>query len=205
LAQHHTGGRLKVAPEHTDPEVLQLMKKPAVDDFVTFQQKFQEASQAAGKHQQLVPYFIASHPGCTIDSMIHLALFLKRTGHRPDKVQDFIPNPMDVAACMFYTGLDPMTGKEVYVARTGHERRLQRALLQFFKPENYFDVREALTSAGRADLIGSGPDCLIPARPPKEALQPPPKRARGPRSAERTAAGYRPFRQTAQRREKGRR
>ena len=205
LAQHHTGGRLKVAPEHTDPEVLQLMKKPAADDFVTFQQKFQQASQAAGKHQQLVPYFIASHPGCTIDSMIHLAQFLKRTGHRPDKVQDFIPNPMDIATCMFYTGLDPTTGKEVYVARTGHERRLQRALLQFFKPENYFDVREALTTAGRTDLIGNGADCLIPAHPPKEARQQQPKRTRGPQSPERTAAGYRPFRQTAQRREKGKR
>jgi uncharacterized radical SAM protein YgiQ len=205
LAQHHTGGRLKVAPEHTDPEVLQLMKKPAVDDFVTFQQKFQQASQAAGKHQQLVPYFIASHPGCTIDSMIHLAQFLQRTGHRPDKVQDFIPNPMDIATCMFYTGLDPKTGKEVYVARTGHERRLQRALLQFFKPENYFDVREALTTAGRTDLIGSDPDCLIPIHPPKEARQQPPKRARGPQSPQRTAGGYRPFRQTAQRREKGKR
>ena len=103
--------------------------------------------------------------------MIDLAVFLKRNGYRPDQVQDFIPAPMDVAAAMYYTGLDPFTKKPVHVARHLRDRKLQRALLQFFKPENYFDVRRALEKAGRTDLIGSGCDCLIPATAPREAIQ----------------------------------
>ena len=99
--------------------------------------------------------------------MIDLALYLKQHGLKPDKVQDFIPGPMDIATCMYYTGMDPMSGEAVYVPRGGHERRLQKALLQFFKPENYADVREALEEAGRLDLVGDGPECLIPSRPPK--------------------------------------
>src|SRR5205823_3949080 len=102
--------------------------------------------------------------------MIDLALFLKRNGYRPDQVQDFIPAPFDVATCMFYTGIDPFTKQKVYVAQGLGDRKLQRALMQFFKPENYFEVRRALEQAGRQDLIGSGCDCLIPARPPREAL-----------------------------------
>ena len=104
--------------------------------------------------------------------MIGLAQFLKRTGYRPDKVQDFIPGPMDIATCMYYTGLDPMTGKEVYVARGAHQRRLQRALMQYWKPENYAAVREALEEAGRQELIGDGPECLIAARPPQSGCGP---------------------------------
>ena len=103
--------------------------------------------------------------------MIHLAVFLKQNGYRPDQVQDFIPAPMDVATAMYYTGIDPFTKKPVQVARHLRDRRLQRALMQFFKPENYFEVREALQMAKRTDLIGDGCDCLIPARPPGEALQ----------------------------------
>ena len=102
--------------------------------------------------------------------MIGLALFLKRNGYRPDQVQDFIPAPFDIATCMYYTGIDPFTKEEVYVARGLRDRKMQRALMQFFKPENYFMVREALLQAGRSDLIGSGCDCLIPAHPPKEAI-----------------------------------
>ena len=102
--------------------------------------------------------------------MIDLALFLKRNHYRPDQVQDFIPSPFDIAACMYHTGLDPFTKKPVYVAKHLRDRKLQRALLQFFKPENYFEVRRALEQAGRQDLIGTGCDCLIPDRPPKEAL-----------------------------------
>jgi uncharacterized radical SAM protein YgiQ len=220
LARHHVGGLLKVAPEHADPEVLRVMKKPGVDDFVSFDEKFRRASAAAGKKQHLVPYFIAGHPGCDLDAMIALAEFLKRTGFRPDKVQDFIASPMDIATCMYYTGLDPMTGAEVYVARTTRERRLQRALLQFFKPENYFDVREALETSGRSDLIGDGPQCLIKARPPKSLTRKPggrPRRAEEQASQAGTAsqaaagglpccpqpiAGYRPHRSTARRRER---
>jgi len=171
LVKHHVGGKLKVAPEHVDPQVLDAMKKPANDDFVEFDREFQRASKTAGKQQYLVPYFIASHPASTLDSMIELALFLKRQGYQPDQVQDFIPSPMDIAAAMYYTGLDPFTMKPVYVAQHLSDRKLQRALLQFFKPENYFEVRKALEMAGRRDLIGDGCDSLIPSRPPKEALR----------------------------------
>jgi len=170
LAEHHVGGYLKVAPEHTDPEVLALMKKPSADDFAKFDREFKAASQAVGKKQYLIPYFIASHPGSSLASMIDLALFLKRNHYRPDQVQDFIPSPFDIAACMFHTGLDPFTMQPVYVAQHLRDRKLQRALMQYFKPENYFEVRRALEEAGRTDLIGSGCDCLIPAQPPREAL-----------------------------------
>jgi uncharacterized radical SAM protein YgiQ len=200
LAEHYVGGLLKVAPEHCSPDVLRLMKKPSIEEFTRFEQMFRQASTAVGKQQYLVPYFIAGHPGCTVEMMIQLAEFLKRTGHRPDKVQDFIPNPMDIATAMYYTGLDPMTGEEVHVPRTARERRQQRALLQFFKPENYFDVRDALLEAGREDLIGSESRCLIADRPPKEARSGKSKpAARHPRKP---TAGYRPRRPGAGRREK---
>jgi uncharacterized radical SAM protein YgiQ len=170
LAEHHVGGHLKVAPEHTDPEVLNLMKKPSADDYVEFDKAFKAASRRVGKKQFTVPYFIASHPGSGVEEMIDLAIFLKRNSYKPDQVQDFIPSPFDIAACMYYTGLDPMTKEPVKVTKGLKDRRMQRALLQFFKPENYFEVRRALEQAGRQDLIGSGCDCLIPDRPPKEAL-----------------------------------
>jgi uncharacterized radical SAM protein YgiQ len=170
LAEHHVGGHLKVAPEHTDPEVLNLMKKPSADDYVEFDKAFKAASRRVGKKQYTVPYFIASHPGSGVEEMIELALFLKRNSYKPDQVQDFIPSPFDIAACMYYTGLDPMTREPVKVTKGLKDRRMQRALLQFFKPENYFEVRRALEQTGRHDLIGSGCDCLIPDRPPKEAL-----------------------------------
>ncbi len=211
LAKHHVGGHLKVAPEHTDSNVLRLMKKPDSDDFRGFSEAFQQASRRAGKKQFVVPYFIASHPGSDLNAMIDLALFLKRNGHRPDQVQDFIPAPFDIATCMFHTGIDPFTGGEVHVAKGLRDRKMQRALMQFFKPENYFMVREALLKAGRGDLIGSGCDCLIPAQPPKEAL-----RARMEKANESLdegkfvhqipalkSTGYRPGRKTQQRRKKG--
>jgi radical SAM superfamily enzyme YgiQ (UPF0313 family) len=172
LAAHHVGGHLKVAPEHTDPHVLGLMKKPENDNFESFAQEFTKASHAAGKPKQyLVPYYIASHPGSDLHAMIDLALFLKRNGYRPDQVQDFIPAPFDIATTIYVCGIDPFTGKEVYVAKGLKDRKMQRALMQFFKPDNYFAVREALLQAGRGDLIGSGCDCLIPAQPPREALE----------------------------------
>ncbi len=170
LVTHHVGGRLKVAPEHVDEGVLALMKKPGPDDFVAFGREFDRASREAGKRQQLVPYFIASHPGSDLAAMIEVALFLKRNHYEPDQVQDFIPSPFDIAACMYHTGMDPFTMKPVAVAKHLRDRKLQRALLQFFKPENWFTVRKALLDAGRRDLIGDGCDCLIPADPPKEAL-----------------------------------
>jgi uncharacterized radical SAM protein YgiQ len=171
LATYHVSGRLTVAPEHADEGVLMKMKKPPLRDWDRFVSGFEDASRKAGKNQQLMPYFISSHPGSDLDAMIKLALFLKRTGYRPDQVQDFIPAPMDVATAMYYTGLDPRTLEPVPVARGLRDRRLQRSLLQFFKPANYFLVREALTKAGRTDLIGSGCDALIPDRAPPEALE----------------------------------
>jgi uncharacterized radical SAM protein YgiQ len=215
LAAHHVGGHLKVAPEHTDPDVLRRMKKPDVEDYAGFADAFREASDKAGKPKQsLVPYFIASHPGSDLDAMIDLAVFLKRNGYRPDQVQDFIPAPFDIATCMYYTGIDPFTGDEVFTAKHLRDRKLQRALLQFFKPENYFEVREALLKAGRGDLIGSGCDALIPSNPPKQALQA--RRARAERDVAegryvhtspkpepdgpRPSSGYRPGRKTARRR-----
>ena len=171
LAANHVGGRLKVAPEHTSPKVLELMKKPSIDNFGTFAKQFQKASADAGRpKQQIVPYFIASHPGSDLAEMIDLAVYLKRNGYRPDQVQDFIPAPFDIATCMYYTGLDPFTKKPVQTAHKLRDRKAQRALMQFFKPENYFEVREALIQADRADLIG-GCEGLIPANPPKEALE----------------------------------
>ncbi len=170
LARHHVGGHLKVAPEHVDPGVLGLMRKPATDDFEMFSEEFNKESKKAGKKQFIIPYFIASHPGSGLDEMIHLAVFLKQQGYKPDQVQDFIPAPFDVATAMYYTGIDPFTKKPVHIAKALRDRKMQRALLQFFKPENYFEVREALRQAGRMDLIGDGCDSLIPSKPPKEAM-----------------------------------
>jgi len=171
LTRHHVGGHLKVAPEHTDPSVLARMRKPGTDDFGKFAKSFAEESEKAGKKQYLVPYFIASHPGSDLDAMIDLAVFLKRNGYEPDQVQDFIPAPFDVATAMYYTGIDPFTKKPVHVARHLRDRKLQRALMQFFKPENYLEVRKALLMAGRGDLIGHGCDALIPAEPPRKVLE----------------------------------
>lgn len=215
LVKHHVGGHLKVAPEHTDPNVLHLMKKPALDNYESFARRFTQISCQEGKNQYLVPYFIAGHPGSDLHAMIDLALYLKRTGGRPEQVQDFIPSPFDLATCMYYTGLDPTTGQTVYVPKGERERKLQRALLQFFKPENYKLVQEALEKAGRADLIGAGPDCLIPAHPPRTKRDRPAldggprgKRATGnrPANSDRThtaippTGGYRPHRKTGKRR-----
>ena len=178
LAAHHVGGHLKVAPEHTDPDVLALMKKPAPTISRSSASEFQQASQQAGKKQYLVPYFIASHPGSTLDAMIDLAVFLKRNRYRPDQVQDFIPSPFDIAACMYHTGLDPFTKKPVLrrqaparpQAAAGPDAVLQAGEL-FRGPPG------ARSRPGRSDLIGSGCDCLIPDRPPKEALDRRRKRA----------------------------
>ncbi|MCB9830910.1 MAG: YgiQ family radical SAM protein [Planctomycetes bacterium] len=194
LARHHVGGMLKVAPEHSHPDVLAAMKKPTIEDFEGFHEAFMKASEEAGKRQFLVPYFIASHPGSGLEEMIHLAQFLKRSGHRPDAVQDFIPGPMDMATAMYYTGLDPTTLKPVAVARKLRDRRFQRALLQFFKPENWFEVRDALLAAGREDLIGAGRDCLIPAKPPREALAARRGDDQGEDRSGSRSTGYRPHR-----------
>jgi uncharacterized radical SAM protein YgiQ len=211
LAGHHVGGLLKVAPEHVDPDVLAVQKKPDINNFDKFASDFKKASEKGGKPKQyLVPYFISAHPGSDLKAMINLALYLKHNGYKPDQVQDFIPAPFDIATCMYYTGLDPFTKQPVHVARDLKNRKMQRALMQFFKPENYFEVRKALIEAGRADLIG-GCDGLIGANPPKEALDDRRRRANDTASGEyyhkvpkgaQEKRGYRPGRSSQVRQQK---
>ncbi len=208
LVRHHVGGHLKVAPEHTCDTVLTAMKKPPQREFEVFEQAFRAASRRAGKEQYLVPYFIASHPGSGVKEMIALAEFLKANGYRPQQVQDFIPAPMDVATCMYHTGLDPFTLAPVRSARQLRERRTQRALMQFFDPANWFLVRKALLDHGRGDLIGHGPRCLIPPRPPREAVEARREAAghatyvHARAAGTRPTVGYRPGRKGARRRPK---
>ncbi len=161
LVTHHISGQLKVAPEHCSDNVLKYMGKPSFGVYKKFEKRFYELTKAAGKKQYLVPYLMSSHPGSTLNDAIELALFLKRNKLHPEQVQDFYPTPGTVSTCMFYTGLNPFTLKPVYVPKTAEEKALQRALLQYFKPENRKTVLSALKKAGRTDLIGSGKDCLI--------------------------------------------
>ena len=168
LVEHHISGQLKVAPEHCSAPVLQCMGKPPIETYKRFQKRFYELTKSVGKKQYLVPYLMSSHPGSTIRDAIELAVFLKREGLHPEQVQDFYPTPGTVSTCMFYTGLDPYTLEPVYVPRTPKEKAQQRALLQYFRPENRETVLAALKAAGRTDLIGNGPDCLL--RAPAEAV-----------------------------------
>ncbi len=161
LVKYHVSGQLKVAPEHCSNRVLDLMGKPHFEVYKKFQKRFYELTEAAGKKQFLVPYMISSHPGSTLGDAIELALYLKKENLHPEQVQDFYPTPGSVSTCMFYTGLDPFTMKEVYVPKKNREKAMQRALLQYYKPENAMLVREALRAANRTDLIGDGKDCLV--------------------------------------------
>jgi len=169
LARHHTGGQLSVAPEHNKKDVLDKMKKPGIESYERFVDQFMCASEAAGKDQYLVPYFISGHPGSTLRDMAELAVYLKKNGLRPRQVQDFIPTPMSMAACMYYTGLDPFTRNPVYTAKDLYEKRLQKALLFYWDPAHHDEAREALIKAGRGDLIGTGPHCLLPPKTGKGA------------------------------------
>jgi uncharacterized radical SAM protein YgiQ len=162
LARHHTGGQLSVAPEHVDEDVLMKMKKPGAESFERFAEMFACSSEAANKEQHLVPYYISGHPGSTMESMIDLALYLKKRNMRPRQVQDFIPTPMSMAASMYYTGLDPFTGEPVYTAQTMREKRMQKALLLYWDPAHHDLAREALIAADRRDLIGSHKNALVP-------------------------------------------
>ena len=137
------------------------MGKPEIATYRAFQEKFYKLTKQAGKKQFLVPYLMSSHPGSTMREAIELSLFLKKEGLHPQQVQDFYPTPGTVSTCMFYTGLDPYTMEPVYVPKTKEEKAAQRAMLQYFKPENRALVEKALLAAGRKDLIGTGPDCLI--------------------------------------------
>ncbi len=168
LVENHVSGQLKVAPEHCSDNVLRLMGKPSFSVYKKFEKKFYELTDRVGKKQYLVPYLMSSHPGSTINDAIELSLFLKRNRLRPEQVQDFYPTPGTVSTCMFYTGIDPMTGKAVYVPKTPEEKAQQRALLQYFLPQNRRLVLDALKKAHRTDLIGTGRDCL--AAPDKKAF-----------------------------------
>ena len=162
LARHHTGGQLSVAPEHTSPGVLDKMKKPPIEHYERFAQAFCHASEQAGKEQYLVPYFITAHPGSTLSDTIELALWLKARNMRPRQVQDFIPTPMAIATTMFYTGIDPLTNEPVPVVRDLREKKRMKALLYWWDEAQWSLAREALRAAGRSDLIGPAPRCLVP-------------------------------------------
>ena len=161
LVKYHVSGQLRVAPEHCSAAVLDMMGKPHMDSYVEFSKQFSKYSEEAQKEQYLVPYLMSSHPGSTLESAIELALFLKKNHIRPEQVQDFYPTPATISTAMYYTGLDPYTMKEVYCTKNPHEKALQRALLQYYLPENAALVEEALKRAKRYDLIGNGDNCLI--------------------------------------------
>jgi radical SAM superfamily enzyme YgiQ (UPF0313 family) len=151
-----------VAPEHNNPTVLEKMKKPPIASYERFAQAFCQASEQAGKEQYLVPYFITAHPGSTLKDTIELAIYLKQRQMRPRQIQDFIPTPMAIATAMYYTGIDPLTNEPVYVAHDLREKRMMKALLYWWDSEHWPLAREALQKAGRTDLIGRAPACLIP-------------------------------------------
>lgn len=166
LCKYHVSGQLKVAPEHISDNVLKYMGKPKNSVFNKFSEKFYKINERVGKKQYLVPYLMSSHPGSTLRDAVDLAIYLKKHGINPQQVQDFYPTPGTISTCMFYTELDPFTMKKVYVPKNPKEKAMQRALLQYRNPDNYKLVYEALTKAGRDDLIGYGTDCLI--RPMKD-------------------------------------
>ncbi|EYE88907.1 hypothetical protein Q428_05160 [Fervidicella metallireducens AeB] len=161
LIQHHVSGQLKVAPEHISPKVLKYMGKPAGKTYDRFVEKYYRINKELGKEQYIVPYLMSSHPGSTLDTAIELAEYLRDIRYQPEQVQDFYPTPGTLSTTMFYTELDPMTMKKVYVPKSKEEKAMQRALLQYRNPNNYNLVYDALVRAGRTDLIGYGPKCLI--------------------------------------------
>ena len=179
LAQHHTGGYLKIAPEHTESGPLDLMMKPGIGSFEKFRALFDKFSQQAGKKQYLIPYFIAAHPGTTDEDMLNLALWLKKNAFRPDQVQTFLPSPMATATAMYHSGRNPLRkvtrearpgGDEVIVPKRYKQRELHKAFLRWHDSANWPLLREALQRMGREELIGTGPECLVPAAQGKVAM-----------------------------------
>ncbi len=164
LCEHHVSGQLKVAPEHISNAVLPRLGKPSVEVYNKFVQAYKDMNKKIGKEQYLVPYLMSSHPGSTLKEAIELAEYLRDLGYMPEQVQDFYPTPSTISTCMYYTGLDPRTMEEVYVSTNPHEKAMQRALIQYRNPKNYDLVYEALTKAGRQDLIGFEKHCLIKPR-----------------------------------------
>jgi uncharacterized radical SAM protein YgiQ len=173
LVRHHISGQLKVAPEHCVDSVLDCMGKPRFAVYQRFCERYAKLNKRYGKQQFLVPYLISSHPGCTLKDAVALAECLRDMGRQPEQVQDFYPTPGALSTCMYYTGLDPRTMKPVYVAKTPREKAMQRALLQFRRPDKRRLVREALAEAGRADLIGYGKRALVPPEGRRPGAGPP--------------------------------
>ena len=196
LCQYHISGQLKVAPEHVSPKVLAVMGKPGRDVYDAFCEKYRRINQQLGKEQYLVPYLISSHPDSDLAAAIELAEYLRDINHQPEQVQDFYPTPGTLSTCMFYTGFDPRSGKPVFVPRTPQEKAMQRALLQFKRPQNFPLVRQALRQAGREDLIGTGRHCLVPPEGVRSAAEYAQirreKKARIERREQREAKGARP-------------
>ena len=175
LCKYHVSGQLKIAPEHISDCVTRLMGKSNRAVYLRFVEKFRRMNERLGKKQYLVPYFMSSHPGSELSDAVELAEFIRDMGYHPQQVQDFIPTPGTLSTCMWYTGIDPMTGEKVYSAKSYEEKRMQRALMQYWLPKNHEIVRKALHLAHREDLIGFGPKCLVrprretrPARPAKK-------------------------------------
>ena len=167
LLQHHVSGQLRLAPEHVSDAVLSVMGKPCREVYDAFVERFERLSAEYGLKQYVVPYLISSHPGSTMKEAVELAEAVRDMGYMPEQVQDFYPTPSTMSTCMFYTGVDPRTMEPVYIPRDPHKKAMQRALIQYRKPENYKPVKEALRKAGREDLIGYGAKCLIRPVPPK--------------------------------------
>ncbi len=165
LVRYHVSGQLKVAPEHCSAAVLDQMGKPHIEAYLKFQKRFYELTKGMNKEQYLVPYLMSSHPGSTLADAVDLAVFLKKQGIHPRQVQDFYPTPGTISTCMFYTGLNPYTMKPVPVAKTAEEKQMQRALLQYFKPENRPLIEKALRLTGKMKYIGRSADCLITPSP----------------------------------------
>ena len=164
LCEYHVSGQLKVAPEHVAGPVLSLMGKPEHKVYEEFTRQFYKMNEKIGKEQYLVPYLMSSHPGSTLKEAVELAEYCRDLGYMPEQVQDFYPTPSTLSTCMYYTGVDPRTMQKVYVPKSPHEKAMQRALIQYRNPELYDLVIEALHKAGRSDLIGFGPKCLVSPR-----------------------------------------
>ena len=177
LCKYHVSGQLKVAPEHVSDKVLALMGKPQNHVYRAFIEKYKKINDKLGMKQYVVPYLMSSHPGSSLKEAIELAEYLRDIGYMPEQVQDFYPTPSTISTCMYYTGVDPRNMQPVHVTHNPHEKAMQRALIQYRNPANYELVEEALTRAGRTDLIGHGPKCLI--RPRKAAPQKPAQQKKG--------------------------
>ncbi len=207
LVRYHISGQLKVAPEHVSDHVLEKMGKPRHAVYLQFLEKYKKINEQEHMKQFVVPYLMSSHPGCTLRDAVELAEYLRDTGHEPEQVQDFYPTPSTLSTVMYYTGLDPRTMEKVYVPKNPHEKAMQRALMQYRNPANYALVKEALVKAGRTDLIGFTPQCLIRPYPPKAPRRDAEKSEKQPAASQKPSrkGTAQPPRATAPKKPRGRR